>query len=78
MYPFNDTFCTFLRALDHRKVGNFAAFREAANIVLAEPLKGCTALKSYAMKVARLERDEEGQGGASVQSRGHHGSNAGR
>ena len=30
-----------------------AALYEAANIILTKPLKGCTALKSWAMKLAR-------------------------
>ena len=30
-----------------------AALYEAANIILIKPLKGCTALKSWAMKLAR-------------------------
>jgi transposase len=30
-----------------------AALYEAANIILIKPLKGCTALKSWAMKLAK-------------------------
>lgn len=42
---------------------------EAAHIMLVKPLKGCTELKSWAMRIP-AGRDEEGQGGAGAQAYG--------
>jgi len=55
-----------------------AGLYEAANIILTKPIKGCTALKSWAMKLARRAGMGNAQGGAGTQTRRHHASDAGR
>ena len=54
--------------------GGRTALYEAGNIILTRPLKGCTALKSWAMRARQTRWHEEGKGGARSQARRHHAS----
>jgi hypothetical protein len=55
-----------------------AALYESAHIILTKPLKGFTALKSWAMKLARRSGMKKAKVGAGTQARRHHASDAGR
>ena len=54
------------------------ALYEAANVMLTKPVKGCSQLKSWAMRIAKARRHEQSQGGAGAPARGDHASHARR
>ena len=54
------------------------ALYEAANVMLTKPVKGCSQLKSWAMRIKRRAGTQQSQGGAGAPARGDHASNARR
>ena len=45
------------------------ALYQAAHVMLTKPIKGCSELKSWAMRIARRAGMQQGQGGAGAQAR---------